>query len=121
MLADAATLEVEGKAHVKVYKATVEREGKQVQSEHERHFCGECGAHLWAQHSKWPALLHPVAGAIDTKLAPPPSVVHIMTESAASWVTIDAADGDETHVAYPQQSLEAWHDAHGLTEVKSGS
>lgn len=115
MLADAATLEVEGQAHVKVYKATVERDGKQVQSEHERHFCGECGAHLWAFSSKWPALLHPVAGAIDTKLATPPSAVHIMTKFAASWVTIP--DSDEVHVAYPQQSLEAWHDAHGLTEA----
>ncbi len=116
MLADANTLTVQGRQHVKIYRAVVERDGQRVRSQHERHFCGECGAHLWAAHSKWPDLLHPVAGAIDTELATPPSVVHMMTDSAAPWVAIDVRDGDEQFPRYPAMSLADWHDAHGLTE-----
>ncbi|MEM6991044.1 MAG: GFA family protein [Myxococcota bacterium] len=115
-LAEAETLEVVGEQHVKVYRAAIERDGASVRSGHARHFCGECGAHLWAQHDRWPALLHPVAGAIDTELPAPPAVVHMMTGSAASWAAVDVREGDAEFEAYPAQSIAAWHEAHGLAE-----
>ena len=113
--ADAHTLEVEGKEHTKVYRAMIERDGKRVPSRHERHFCGECGSHLWAFNAQWPDLLHPVAGAIDTELPTPPDYVHMMTASRPSWVEIEGKDGDARYERYPESSLADWHDARGLT------
>ena len=43
---DASTLSVEGREHLKVYQAQIERNGELVQSEHQHHFCGRYGSHL---------------------------------------------------------------------------
>lgn len=111
---DASTLEIDGHDHVKVYRAMVVRKGQRVQSEHQRHFCGTCGAHLWAFHPRWPELVHPVASAIDTPLPEPPARVHMMVGSKAPWVTIDVREGDEVFDEYPQRSLAQWHRDHGF-------
>ncbi len=113
---DASTLEIEGRAHVKVFRATILREGKRVQSRHERHFCGECGSHLWAFHPRWPELVHPMASAIDTPLPVPTSRVHMMVGSKASWATLDLRPGDVVFDEYPEQSLAAWHRAQGFVD-----
>lgn len=108
---DASTLEVEGEEHVRVYQAMIEQDGKRVQSRHQRHFCGECGSHLWAFHPQWPEIVHPMASAIDTDLPVPPSRVHLMLGSKASWVTTDAREGDVCFDEYPELSLAEWHRA----------
>jgi hypothetical protein len=113
--ADAATLKVEGAEHVKVYRASVERDGKRVTSGHQRHFCGECGSHLWAFHPNWPELIHPVAGALDTPLDPAPAHVHLMLGSKASWVPVEATERDGRFDEYPEKSIARWHDEHDLT------
>lgn len=112
--ADAATLMVEGENHIKVHRAMLERDGKQVQSKHQRHFCGECGCHLWAFHPDWPDLLHPVAGAIDSELPTPPEHVHMMVGSKANWVAIEGTAGDAEFQRYPAESLGNWHERRGL-------
>jgi hypothetical protein len=112
--ADANTLEVTGREHVRVYQAMIERDGKQVRSRHERHFCGICGSHLWAFNDGWPELLHPVAGAIDTPLDPPPSNVHIFVGSKAPWVEIEGGPDDARFDEYPERSLADWHRDHGV-------
>ena len=104
--ADAATLEVEGREHVKIYRAE--------NSGHQRHFCSECGTHLWAYHPAWPEHLHPVASAIDTPLPAPPENVHMMLGSKASWVRVEGKPGDPCFDEYPDQSLLEWHQQHGL-------
>lgn len=110
----AQTLTVEGREHVKIHQAMVERDGKRVKSRHERHFCRECGSHLWAYHPSWPELLYPVAGAIDTELPPPPETVHMMVASKASWVPIEGKPTDQRFDGYPRESLANWHEERDL-------
>jgi hypothetical protein len=110
--ADAKSLQVEGQEHVRVYRAMKEVDGEQVQSQHERHFCSQCGCHLWAFNSKWPELLHPVAGSVDTPLPVPVGHVHMMLGSKASWVEVDAADEDLRFDEYPNISIAKWHEKH---------
>ncbi len=114
--ADASSLEVIGQENTSVYQAMVERDGKTVKSSHERHFCKLCGSHLWGFNSGWPDLLHPVAGAIDTKLPQPSEHVHMLVEpsSRASWVPVEGTDNDSRFQGYPKESLADWHRARGL-------
>lgn len=114
--ADAATLHVSGQGHLRTYCATVQRDGVGTTSKHARHFCGDCGTHLWASHADWPELLHPVASAIDTPLPKAPAHVHMMLGSAATWVPISAQPQDETFDVYPAKSIAQWHDAHAVSE-----
>lgn len=113
--AAANSLEVEGGEHVKVHRAMVERDGERVRSHHERHFCAECGSHLWAFHPRWPELVHPVAGALDSTLPAPLERVHMMVGSAATWAVPEGGLEDARFEGYPQQSLADWHDVRGLT------
>jgi hypothetical protein len=112
---DTDSFQVEGKEHVKIFQAMIERDGKLEQSKHQRHFCGECGCHLWAFHPNWPELIHPVAGSIDTPLQAPPEYVHIMLGSKAPWVEVEGKPGDPRFDQYPEKSIAAWHDEHALT------
>lgn len=114
--ADASSLKIEGEEHHAVYQATVQRDGKEVLSDHERHFCSRCGSHLWAYNATWPDLLHPVAGAIDTELPTPPEYVHLLLEpeSRASWVADEGTENDGRFQQYPEESLADWHSKRGL-------
>ncbi len=118
LLARADGLRVEGETHVKTYRATIQREKDPVPrpSGHARHFCGECGSHLWARHDRWPDLIHPVASSVDTPLPIAPTHSHVFLRSKPAWVPVDAGSGDERFETYPQESLEAWHRRHGLYE-----
>jgi hypothetical protein len=113
---DASSLVVTGREHVKVYRAIVERDGKRVQSEHERHFCGECGSPLWASNPSWPDLVHPVASAVDTELPAPPEHVHLMVGSKAPWVSIEGKSDDAQFHEYPEKSLADWHAERGYRD-----
>lgn len=106
----AGTLSVEGAAHVSVFHATIDG----TPSPAERVFCKLCGSALWVSDPRWPDLVHPFAGAIDTPLPAPPEQVHIMLGSKAGWVRVDALDGEAQHEGYPPESLEDWHCRHGL-------
>ena len=114
--ADANTLKVVGRENTAVYRATVVRDGEPTQSRHERHFCRLCGSHLWGFNARWPDLLHPVAGAIDTELPTPPQHVHMMVgqDSRAPWVAVEGGDADPRFGKYPSESLADWHRARGL-------
>lgn len=114
--ADASTLEVAGRTHVKVYRARLQHSGEVTESEHERHFCGLCGSHLWAFHPKWPDLVHPVAGSLDSKHEPPLENVHIMLGSKRSWVEVEGKPGDERFEEYPDRSIADFHVQRGWTE-----
>jgi len=83
-----------------------------------RHFCRHCGSALWVFDPRWPELVHPFAGAIDSDLPVPPQTVHIMLGSKAGWVEVPAADDRNLHFErYPELSIEDWHKAHGLWEA----
>jgi hypothetical protein len=112
----AATLQVRGREHVKVYCAMMERGGRRAPSRHQRHFCGECGSHLWAWNEGWPSLVHPVASAVDTPLPRPPEHVHMMVGSKAPWVEVEGKPRDRRFDGYPEKSLHDWHAEHGYSD-----
>lgn len=116
--ADAATLKVlKGKRQLRVYRALIPA-GSLGQADQpgsgQRNFCSRCGSALWLWDPRWPALIHPHAGAIDTPLPAPPEHVHMMLGSRANWAAVEGQTGDACFDAYPDCSLAEWHTRHGL-------
>ncbi|NYT37941.1 GFA family protein [Allopusillimonas soli] len=113
---DARTLKLKGGDHVAVYHAVV-RDGQGARegvSSAERHFCSHCGSALWLFSPEWPDLIHPFASAIDTNLPVPPERTHLFLDSKASWVEIEAKQGDKLFKGYPEESIARWHERLGL-------
>ncbi len=111
LAADFTTLKVAGQAHVRVYRARINGAASRA----ERSFCGECGSALWLWDPRWPDLLHPYAGVIDTDLPVPPVRSHILLASKAPWVPVDLGAGDRVFDGYPDESLAAWHERLGVS------
>jgi hypothetical protein len=109
-----ATLEVEGREHLRVYHARLGEDDER--SPAERHFCGLCGSPLWLWDSRWPELVHPHASAIDTELPKPPERTHLMLGSKAAWVEVRADAQDKQFEDYPEESIAEWHERLGLTD-----
>ncbi len=105
--ADAASLAVEGRENVSVYRARLDRQGDL--SPAERSFCRLCGSVLWVWDPRWPGLIHPFASAIDSELPTPPERTHLMVGSRASWVPVQADPDDRTFDAYPDETIAEWH------------
>ncbi len=116
--ARAATLEVEGGAAVRTYRARMpDPEGQgTVRSPAERNFCAHCGSALWAWDPRWPDLVHPFASAIDTELPQAPERTHLMLDSRASWVPVRGGEMDRQYAAYPEESIAEWHQRLGLAD-----
>jgi hypothetical protein len=114
--AENATLEVEGRADVRVYHARMRDpdDAAPYESPAERHFCRLCGSHLWLWDPRWPELVHPLASAIDTPLPVPPERTHLMLASKASWVEPAVGPKDQQFADYPSESLASWHERLGL-------
>ena len=110
--ADNTTLKVQGKENLGVYRA---RLGNGRRSQGQRHFCKVCGSPLWLWDPRWPELVHPHAGAIDTPLPVPPRVTHIMLGSKPDWVAAQRKRGDDAFDVYPDYSLAQWHERHRQT------
>ncbi|MCK7611588.1 GFA family protein [Roseibium sediminicola] len=113
LMADAGSLMVQGAEAKGVYNAVID--GKP--SPAERHFCKTCGAHLWVWDPRWPELIHPHAGAVDSPLPTPPETVHIMLAFKPDWVDVPEGPGHMHFQNYPDQSIEDWHRSKGLLEV----
>lgn len=114
---DAATMKVKGIASVSVYHARLQEPGKKTThaSTAERHFCKRCGSALWLFSPEWPELIHPFASAIDTPLPVPPEHTHLLLDSKASWVELEAGPKDLLFDGYPEESIAQWHERLGLT------
>lgn len=113
--ADAATLKVDGRSAIGLFRAEIEDgDGEVHTSTGERNFCRRCGTALWLFDPDWPELLHPFASAIDTELPAAPVRTHLMLGSKASWVAPAIGPDDLAFEEYPEQSIEDWHRAHGL-------
>lgn len=106
-----ATLRVEGEENIRVYRARLE-DGST--STLERRFCYLCGSCLWAYDPRWPELVHPFAGAIDTPLPSPPERNHIMLGSKANWVDVPEGEMEHHYLNYPGESIVDWHRQRGL-------
>ena len=113
-----ATLRVTGKVHLREYHARIREPGKKARvSGATRTFCGECGTHLWLTDDRWPDGVWPSAAVIDTKLPEPPSRVHIMMRSKPAWIPV--AGRGKTYPRYPELSIKAWHEKHGLVAKRA--
>ncbi len=108
------SLAVQGEEAITVFHAMIE--GKR--SPTERRFCSRCGTALWVFDPRWPELVHPFAGAIDTSLPKAPEQTHIMLGSKPAWVRIDDAKGEDRFDRYPSESLKDWHRRHGLPDAE---
>lgn len=108
----AETLEIEGAEHKGVYQAVIDGET----SPGERHFCRRCASALWVFDPRWPELVHPFASAIDSELPIPPERVHLLLDSKANWVEVDARERDKCFAGYPEESIAEWHQRLGLEE-----
>ena len=109
------TLQVTGRDHVCVYRPghIDEHDGKP--SPQERHFCGTCGSALWIQDPRWPDLVHPHAGSVDSELPRAPERNHLMLDFKPSWVPVCTDPQDQQFARHPNESLAQWHERHGLT------
>ena len=118
IMREAGTLEVRGRETVSVYRARRAPEnggsGDGLSSAR-RHFCALCESALWAFDPRWPELVHPFASAIDTPLPRASERVHCMAGSVAAWVEVPSGDGHSVFDKYPDDSIEDWHRARGLT------
>ncbi len=117
--AEFETLEVEGREHIREYRARLrdEETGRETVSEARRSYCSECGSALWLWSPRWPELVHPHASAIDTPLPVPPERTHIMLGSKAPWVVVHADPQDKLFDEYPDESLAQWHQRLGLEDT----
>jgi hypothetical protein len=114
---DAESLKVKGKGRdaITVYHAKLRHAGQRTHtSSAERHFCKHCGTALWLFSPEWPELIHPFASAIDTPLPMPPAHTDLMLAYKPAWVEVQAGPDDLQFDEYPQESLEDWHQRHGL-------
>jgi hypothetical protein len=110
------TLKVEGREHLRIYQARiVDPETQEIKiSPAQRHFCGNCGSHLWLWDPRWPELIHPLASAIDTKLPIPPERTHLMLDFKANWVQANIGEKDQQFPTIPNESIAGWHERLGL-------
>jgi len=115
---DAKSLEIQGEEYLSIYQARqIDPETKdKAESPMQRNFCKLCGSHLWCWDPRWPELLHPHAGAIDTELPKPPEHTHLMLGSKASWVSVALADNDHQFEEYPTESIAEWHERLNLVQ-----
>ena len=113
---DAASLEVEGREHVRIYRAKLRDEpgGEPYESPAGRHFCSLCASCLWLFDPRWPELIHPFASAIDTALPIPPERTHLMLGAKAPWVVPAIGPRDRQFEGYPDEAISAWHERLGL-------
>ena len=113
--ADSATLRIDGRRALSVYRAEIADEDGQCRtSTGERNSCSRCATALWLYDPTWPELVHPFASAIDSDLPVPPGRVHMMLRDKPGWVETRLGPNDQTFEEYPEQSIEAWHKSRGL-------
>ncbi len=114
---EADSLEIEGKEYLSVYQAreTDPLTKAVTESPMQRNFCKVCGSQLWCWDPRWPALIHPHAGAIDTELPAAPERTHLMLDSKPDWVPLLLSEHDQTFDAYPSESIADWHERLHLT------
>lgn len=110
LMGEAGSLNVRGAGAKAVYHAVIDG----TPSPAERHFCRTCGAHLWLWDPRWPELVHPHAGTMDTALPTPPETVHIMLDFKPDWVPVPQGPGHVHFPRYPDRSIEDWHKSKGL-------
>lgn len=113
---DTSTLAVTGREHVRVFRALIRNpeDAQAHRSPGRRHFCGACGTALWVWDPRWPEMVHPFAGVVDTPLPRPPERTHLMLDFKPDWVEPALGPRDRAHPRYPDESIRDWHVRLGL-------
>ncbi|KAF8224466.1 hypothetical protein L208DRAFT_482180 [Tricholoma matsutake] len=113
--AHSSTLEVEGKEHISVYKAIINRGTlDEYVASSERNFCSKCSSMLWLYDENWPELIHPFASVIDSpELEPPDTLVCVKLDSKPDYVRLPEGP-KKTYQNFSRDSLESWHKKHNL-------
>jgi len=108
-------LKVEGKEHLSVYKAVLDRDTPEERiASSERNFCSKCSSMLWLYDETWPELIHPFASAIDSpELESPKTIICVKADSRPSYVRLPEGD-KKIFKDYGPDSLEGWHKKHRL-------
>ncbi|WP_186418031.1 GFA family protein [Bosea sp. CS1GBMeth4] len=115
IMADSATLTIEGEDSIGLFHAEIRDEaGRCARSRGERRFCKGCGTALWVYDPAWPELIHPFASAIDSDLPMAAEKTHILLRFKASWVEPVVGPRDRSFDGYPEESIEDWHRRRGL-------
>ena len=114
IMGDYATLDVQGRDAIAVYRAEIDHDGASHTSTGQRNLCRHCGSALWLWDDTWPDLVHPFASAIDSDLPVPPENVHLMLADKPDWVEPQIGEHDTCFDGYPEQSIEDWHRSRGL-------
>jgi hypothetical protein len=115
IMADAATLEIEGGEHLTVYRSALNDRGVYEEDGlgfSRRHFCKHCGTMLWNHNPKHANWIYPFASSVDTELPTPSEIRDIMVMHKAPWVEIPA--GEQQFPQYPDEGIEDWHKNRGL-------
>ncbi|KAG5722573.1 hypothetical protein E4T56_gene2943 [Termitomyces sp. T112] len=107
------TLKVEGKEHLSVYKAVMNRgTPDEYIATSERNFCSKCSSMLWLYDEMWPEFIHPFASAIDSPdLKVPNKLTVIKLDSKPAYVRLPERPR-EVYDDYGKYSLEEWHKKH---------
>lgn len=115
--AQALSMKVTGKRYLRLYQANLQDDphGPPNISPARRYFCVRCGTALWMWDPRWPALVHPHAGAVDTALPSAPEHFHIMLASKPAWVSVEGHGADKHFDEGPDTSLAEWHAARGMS------
>jgi hypothetical protein len=113
IMGDAASLVVEGKRNVAIYRAKLTK-GSKAASQGRRNFCRKCGSALWLWDPRWANWVYPFASAIDTRLPAPLERQHIFLRSKPGWVKVDAGKRDKRFRTYPREAIIDWHETRGL-------
>lgn len=118
IMADAATLEIDGEEHLSVYRSALNDRGIYEEDGlgySRRHFCKHCSTMLWnfnPRHGDW---IYPFASSVDTPLPTPPEIRHIMVAHKAPWVKIP--EGEAQFDQYPDEGIEDWHKNRNLYDL----
>ncbi|KAI8922477.1 Mss4-like protein [Powellomyces hirtus] len=112
IMAQADSLVVEGKEHVKVYRA---KNPDGALSTNHRNFCGECGSCLWGSDPSYKQWIYPFASAIDTDLPRPPINTCIFLDNKPQWAAgaDNVGEKDVMYDTYPEDSIEDTHKKNG--------
>jgi hypothetical protein len=116
IMAQAESLEIEGEANL-LFHHGMEHDPETdelVENQNRRYFCRHCGSPLWAADPRWSEWIYPFASIVNTTLPRPPEVVHIMLDFAVPWIDIPVGEGHQHFKRYPDESILAWHQRHGL-------
>ena len=117
--ADASTMKISGKDALSVYHAKMrEDDGTETTSSGERNFCKHCGSALWLFSPEYPDLIHPFASCIDSTLPVAPEHTHLLLDSKAAWVEVQAGPKDKCFDHYPEESIAEWHERLGVADSR---